>query len=522
MAEMSLLDKAISIISPQWAHSRLQYRRAIEASSGRYRGASSDRLRSDWNVVKTDPTPNAWELEKLRNRTRDLSCNDPIVSGLVGTYGYNVVGSGLKFESRINNELLGITPEQAEIMRHEIERIWEDAAKQIDHAGILSFDEMQFQALMRVIEDGEMFPIPTMRNDPWRQIKRTIQHVEADQLEKEGYGSPIDVDAGGRPTAYHFKEVEVDQFGNQRTVGHKTIPALDSQGRKKVLHLYRPSRPGQLRGVSILAPILTLLKDFCDTREAYVVKERVQACLTVVFTKKNGNPVMEALGHSTSTEETNDTASNRLQALEPGLIYYNNEGDDVQMLDPGKTGDGQSAFIENTIRLIGAACQLPYELLLKDFSKTNYSSARAALLEGRRAFTTWRKWLARYYCQPIFELVMEEAVLRGLINLPGFYDRRSIYLTGDWVGGAWGWVQPVQEIEAARRAVDYGLSTLADENAAQGRDWENTVRQNAIENRYIDAKGALITRAQKNAHKNEDAPPTSQNTKGNDDEQDNS
>ncbi len=194
------------------------------------------------------------------------------------------------------------------------------------------------------------------------------------------------------------------------------------------------------------------------------------------------------------------------------------------MLDPGKTGDGQQAFIDSCLRLIGAAVQIPYELLVKDFSKTTYSSARAALLEGRRAFSAWRKWLPQKLNQPYFELVLEEAVLRGLINLPGFFDRKSIYCAGQWVGAGWGWIQPVQEIEASRRAIDYGLSTLAEENAAQGRDWEDTISQNAIENDYIDRKGALITRAQKNAHKTDDTdnnqqPEKEKKERGQDDDE---
>jgi lambda family phage portal protein len=120
---------------------------------------------------------------------------------------------------------------------------------------------------------------------------------------------------------------------------------------------------------------------------------------------------------------------------------------------------------------------MPYELIVKDFSKTNYSSARASLLEGRRVFKNWRNWFAAKFCQPIWDMVIEEAYLRGEFDAPDFYKYRTEYTRANWIGGGWGWVDPVKEVEASRKAIDYGLSTLAKEVAAQGDDWEETLDQ---------------------------------------------
>jgi hypothetical protein len=77
--------------------------------------------------------------------------------------------------------------------------------------------------------------------------------------------------------------------------------------------------------------------------------------------------------------------------------------------------------------MIAAGLNIPYELLLKDFSKTNYSSARAALLEAWRFFRGRRKWLISYWCQPFFELWLEEEVMQGRIEAPDFYEKRALY-----------------------------------------------------------------------------------------------
>ncbi|WP_449235596.1 phage portal protein [Azospirillum doebereinerae] len=88
---------------------------------------------------------------------------------------------------------------------------------------------------------------------------------------------------------------------------------------------------------------------------------------------------------------------------------------------------------------------IPYELLVKDFSQTNYSSARAALLEAWRFFNGRRAWLGTYWATPVFDLWLEEAVNLGEIEAPDFYANRFAYTRCRWIGAGKGWVDPVKE-----------------------------------------------------------------------------
>lgn len=63
---------------------------------------------------------------------------------------------------------------------------------------------------------------------------------------------------------------------------------------------------------------------------------------------------------------------------------------------------------------------------MKDFSKTNYSSARAALIEAWRFFNGRRSWIINYWAKPVFELWLEESVNRGLIEAPNFTKRKQL------------------------------------------------------------------------------------------------
>ena len=137
--------------------------------------------------------------------------------------------------------------------------------------------------------------------------------------------------------------------------------------------------------------------------------------------------------------------------------------------------------MQSVERRIAAGMNLPYELFAKDFSKVNYSSARAALLEAWRYFHGRRRWLTSTWLKPIYELWLEEAVNAGVIDAPDFYANRYAYTRCRFVFGGKGWVDPVKEITAAKLRLEIGVSTLEQECAEQGLDWEEVLHQQKIE-----------------------------------------
>lgn len=167
--------------------------------------------------------------------------------------------------------------------------------------------------------------------------------------------------------------------------------------------------------------------------------------------------------------------------LEGGSIIPVFPGDKVAPFTPSRPNSAYGAFVENLLRHIGTGLNIPYELLLKDFSKTNYSSARSALLEAWRYFNGRRQWLSTYWATPVYELWLEEAVNKGLVDAPDFYENRYAYTRCKWIGPGRGWVDPVKEAQACQIRMNIGLSTLEAECAGQGLDWEEVLEQRARE-----------------------------------------
>jgi lambda family phage portal protein len=491
----NILDRMLGFFSPQKALRRLEARTRLEFGAAAYRGAESNRLRSDWISYSTAAAQvSTGELLTLRQRSRSLNRNDPVAAGLTDTIGLNVVGRGLQVQARLRNDALGITPDQARELESQIETLWGAWAAAADSGNRMTFDELQFLALRKIVEDGEVLALPVMAGEAWRPVRRAVELSECDRLNMaQGMnGSGIDLGARGEPAYYHLLPADYSGSGMVSYGQSRKEAARDSQGRPRVLHLYRVQRPGQLRGVPLFSPVISYFQDLANYLEAELVAAKVAACLSVFVIKTDA--YMGALSAATGTESS---TGNRLQQLEPGMIPYLNLGEDIKVVDPKRTGETFGAFVEGVLRLIGAGLGLPYELVLKDFSKTNYSSARAALLEGRRMFGAWRAWFADRFCQPIYELVLEEAFLRGLLEMPRFYENKAEYCRCLWIGGAWGWVDPVKEVEASKMAVDFGLSTLAEEAAGQGRDWEEVLEQRAREDRRAKELGVTLAPVQK-------------------------
>lgn len=471
--KLTLLDSVIEAVAPQWAVRRAQARTVLALSS-QYRGADTPRTRANWILpgLFDKSTPDPYDLSILRTRTRHQNRNDPIAAGATDTLKINIVGNGLTPQSRIRSDYIGISEEKSKTLQKQAELAWDKFCPFADSANTLTMDEIQFLAIAKIIEDGEIIAIPTWADEPWRPFGRCIELHESERLTaplsaltaSKNLKHGIEFGSRGEPVKYWIKKANADKYIK--------IPARDTQGRPKILHIFPTKRPGQVRGIPFFAPVLTYFKDLADYMEAEVVAARVAACLAVFITKEDPMGGAYAMG-----SEIEAVTNARIQALEPAQVSYLNTGEAINVVDPKRPGDAFGPFTEVILRMIGVGIGMPYELLVKDFSKTNYSSARASLLEGRRMFLNWRKWFAQKFCQPMWELVIEEAYLRDEFEAPEFEKYKHEYTRANWIGGGWGFVDPVKETDAAIKRIDYNLSTYAEEVAAQGGDWEETFEQ---------------------------------------------
>ena len=148
-------------------------------------------------------------------------------------------------------------------------------------------------------------------------------------------------------------------------------------------------------------------------------------------------------------------------------MVYLQEGENVTFGSPGRPNPEFGGFVQAVCRQIGAALELPYELLVKNFT-ASYSASRASLLEAWKTFRMRRQWLCDSFCQAVYEEWLTEAVALGRISAPNFFSDLSYkkaWSRAEWSGDAQGQLDPLKEANAAVVRINNGLSTREKEAA---------------------------------------------------------
>lgn len=490
------IDNVIGFFSPKTGFKRRMYREAVKISSsfGAYRGADKNRLRAAWfpggGSADEDIIP---DLAAVRERSRDLNRNDAHASGITSTMTTNVVGTGIRPQSRVDQEELGVSAKKAAKFQKKAERVWKKWLPFADAGKRMDFYEIQQLVDRQILENGEALIVPIMLKDKNRPYALALQVIESDRLntppDKRGDKSVragVKIGENGEPLAYYIQKTHPGDYRFNKSFDREfiEIPARNKLGRPNVFHLYTVQRSGQTRGMPFFAPVMNYFKDLAEYAEAELVAARISACFSLFITSEGSMDLNAAFPRNPQGQH--------LESLEPGMIRHLLPGESITSFNPQRPSATFEPFVERMLRAISAALGLPYELVAKDFSKTNYSSARAALLEARRYFKVRQEWIARKLCQPVWEMVLEEAYLRGELGAIPFYEKRKEWTNASWITPGWEWVDPLKEAKAAEVGLKNGIVTHSDLFSGQGKDWEECFEQKKREQDKIKELGLEI------------------------------
>lgn len=481
--EENIIDRAVRFVNPVRANQRFRAR-AMQALSGAYLGARYDRRQTmSWTTSRGDADSDTlYDLPTLRQRSRDLVRNAPLATGAINTVSTHVVGTGLKLQSHIDRAILNLTDEDADEWEANTERefkLWAES-QDCDSARTLTFAEHQELAFRQCLENGDHFiilPRIPRKDNPY---SLTLQHIESDRIINEkNQGDTAILTAGvekdeyGAPITYHIcNQHPGSRFGLSNRTWTK-VPAYGANTNlRNIIHLYKIIRAGQTRGVPYLAPVIETIKQIDKYTEAEVMAAVVSAMLTI-FVKSETGDIDLAPMEPTDETKAKDTDSDI--KLASGAVIGLAPGESIETVNPLRPNTGFDPFIMSILRQVGVALELPFEVLVKHFT-ASYSASRAALMEAWRFFRSRRQWLARHFCQEIYEIWLYEAIAIGRISAPGFFSDpliRKAYCGSSWIGDAPIQIDPEKEINAAKQRIAVGLSTVDEETAfITGGDFE--------------------------------------------------
>lgn len=506
----NLLDRVVGYVSPQAGVRRL-HARTLLSLSGQFNGARSDRRATKgWGPRAGSPDGDVvGDLKNLRARSRDLYRNAPIAAGAIKTITTSVVGWGLDPQPRIDREVVGLTEEAARKWQRIAKRLWWlwSLSPQCDYANRLRFPRLTSLVFTGQQLSGDIFAIRHFDERRRRQrgdmFATRLQVIEADRVSNPDNLPNTDAMVDGielDPQTGEVLACHVSARHPGETFGYPAgpwtrVPFLGSgTGQPRVLHLWDPEgRPGLTRGWPLFAPVIEQLRQMTQLSEAQLMVNLVSTLFTV-FIKKNGEAEsgISATPGLVGTVPGGRPEHRNQVELAPGGIAELEPGEDIQFANPPHPNGEFDGFFKSFCQQFGVAVGLPFELVVKHFT-ASYSASMAALQEAHRGFRTSRNILELEFCQPAYEMVIEEAVLRGYLTAPGFFEDpmvRMAYCTATWTGPAKGHLNPAQEARAMRERMDSGVTTLEQETAEySGRDWEENLEQQAMERRMRKAAG---------------------------------
>lgn len=450
-----------------------------------YEAGGHTRRTAGWQAPTTSANAGLGSLTTLRDRSRAAVRNDGFAKGAIDHLVTNVIGTGITPLSKA---------EDAELRKqiHALFLRWTDES---DADGQLDFYGQQSQATRCWLESGETFVrLRTRRPEDGLSVGLQLQVLEPDLCPHEtmrpgaGRGrvkAGIEFNGIGRREAYWFRPSRTTDADDVSFGPLVRVPA------DRVIHLYDPLRPGQLRGLPLLTPALVRFHELDKFDDATLLRQQLQN-LFVAFVKRpiapdDDTPTDPLTGQSVSAS---DAAP--MVGLEPGITQELAPGEDITFSEPPDVSSTYPDFMRQQLLAAFAAVGVPYEVVTGDMSKVNDRTVRVILQEFRRRIQAWQHQVIGYqFCRAVWMAWLTQAVIEGALPIPidQFIQNPEPFTRVKWMPQGFPYIHPLQDEQAADLAIRGGRTSRAAVVAERGEDVETVDEEQQADNARADRLG---------------------------------
>jgi len=470
--EASRLDRLIAYLSPTRGAQRLAARRMIETLA--YEGARISRREQGWvpGIGTSANAEIASARTLIRDRARDLRRNNVYAAKAVATLVSNRIGTGILAAADGSNKRLN----------DRINASWERWIERCDIHGKTDLYGLESLAEASRVESGECF-VRLIRLDDIDDddVPLRLQVLEPDYLdtmrnERIESGSEIREGIeyrGGVAVAYWLFPTHPGDNAPILPTSVRSVRVPASE----ILHYYRVARPGQLTGVTELAPVIRRLHDLDAYADAELMRKRIAACSVGAVTTPAGLPA------SSLAPTTIGSDGRREEQMAPGMYHYFKPGEAVEFFDP-KPSEGYSEFFGVELHAIAAGMGIPYELLTGDLSEVTYTSHRGGLVQFRAAVESdqWQLVIPQL-CRPIWDRFVRDSLMSpSLGSVPAKFTPPRF-----------GLLDPAKEIPAMIQAIQAGLRSWGDTIRREGDDPAKVLDEIEAERKEFERRGITLT-----------------------------
>lgn len=495
-------------------------------------GSLSERAVALWQPQISDADGDIIPQKRLLDlRVRDALRNDSYVQSGQRLYQDTVVGAVYMLSSEPKYKTLGLTETWADEHAEEVEEKFTLAAESsecwFDAAGRNTFTEHVRLAVGISVACGECLASSEWITDKRRPFKTAFQMIEVDRIRQPGNAMPsarfhdgVEFDAYFNPIAYHVLIQHPGVYwpqNNSEAYVTKRVPIRKPWGRRMLMHVFEQNRPGQNRGVSTVTSALRelrLSKKYRDTElqrkiltasyAASIESELPSAEIMQLVGGENpanvGAYVNAYMGNYLKTVQKYSGKAQNLQ-IDGVKIPHLPPGSKLNFYPAAAGSDVGSEFEHSLLRYLAASFNVSYEELARDYSQTNFSSARAAMNQTAKSLAAFKKMTADRMANFMYCNWYEEQLALGTfttapknaVNM--FYEMplaKEAFTACQWIGQAKGQVDELAETEAAALRLESNLSTLQIEAPRiHGMSWRQVLRQQKREKDLKDELGLV-------------------------------
>lgn len=417
-------------------------------------------------------TLGAYDRRVAVKKSRQIYENNILGRSMLDRATDNIIGEGMYARPQTSDD--GFNKDVMAFLKHH----------HIDERGLADNGTWQRQCYRNWKRDGDTGGL-LLRNG-------RVQSVESDMIQSPDGGGDRYLRRGTQPEI-------VDGFKLTPTgrPTHAYIQAIDDKGSyewievamRNMLYIADTDRTDYtaIRGVPVLATIGWLLEQIDGTVEATVTAYRMATMFGLV--RKSQSP-----GKTVGNLPLKANASGQSQAsitFEPGMMGHLGIDEDLIQVKPEHPTTQYEQFMSSLVRFAGLNLGLPLELALMDFSKTNYSSARASMEQAYRGFRVQQQRFASGWLEKWYRWRIAKAVKMGELgsNVP------DNYLDHKWYGQPWPYLNPVDDAKGKLALIDAGDTTLTEQLAKRGVSFEDFIEMRRDENAKAEAAGVTLQRS---------------------------
>ncbi|WP_318826029.1 phage portal protein [Providencia sp. PROV252] len=448
---MNFLDKAISVVSPGWASSRLRSRNQIMAYEAAMPSRQHKARRESRNANQLTQTGG----KSLREQARWLDNNHDLVIGILDKMEERIVGSrGIIVEP----QPLSKTGQIHEDLAKQIRAAWAEWSIRPEVTGQFTRPMLERLLVRTWIRDGEVFAQLVKGNqkglDKQAGIPFWLEALEPDfvpiHFDDTGKNirQGIQVNEWGRPQSYSV-------YKNLLTAGQQ-MGELKSIIAENMLHIKYVRRLHQVRGVSLFSGILMRLSSLKDYEDAELTAARIAASLGMYIKKGDA-----------SLYDDDEGKEDRNIIIEPGIIYDDLlPGEEVGMIKSDRPNPNLENFRNGQLRAVAAGSRGSYSSIARDYNGT-YSAQRQELVESFEGYYILQDTFCGSISRPVYRQWLQMAIASRVIILPADVDLNSLY-NATYNGPVMPWIDPLKESNAWKAQIRGGAATESDWVRARG------------------------------------------------------